>query len=371
MPTLPNMNLITPAQGGDRGTWDDKINACFVQIDAHNHTSGKGVRVPVAGLNIDTDINMGSKGLTSLGRAAFAEITALTTGARTLFVSSSDHELYWRTNAGTNVKLTNGASINTSLVGGIVGDYASVGAEVAFVDANKVYTFKDQSSPTKKWARLASGPVRIYEYNSTDSVYVEHAVDATLAASYTVTWPDALPASQTLMQVTSAGLVAFSNTLDTNQSITLQNGVVAHGPRTFSVPVVYPDFILASGTINNNGAKLGCAYAVSSSGYHMLRGLMPGWRVQSVTIHNDNTPGAAITYELYVCATTGLGNVPFTLLSGSSSSALSDPTHTLGAPYATGYTIQPGDVLALKITTPGGATVEPAILTVNYDYPAP
>lgn len=301
MPTLPNMNLITPAQGGDRGTWDDKINACFVQIDAHNHTSGKGVRVPVAGLNIDTDINMGSKGLTSLGRAAFAEITALTTGARTLFVSSSDHELYWRTNAGTNVKLTNGASINTSLVGGIVGDYASVGAEVAFVDANKVYTFKDQSSPTKKWARLASGPVRIYEYNSTDSVYVEHAVDATLAASYTATWPAALPGSQTLVQIGASGVVSFSNTLGNNQKLTLQGtGYIAHGAwvKNFTIhPDVVPSGSVSGGT-DGNGGFGESIMAVSTVMYSRIDGLFPSDQITSVVVGCDLLTGSSLTFDL-------------------------------------------------------------------------
>jgi len=209
MPTLPNMGLITPTLGGDSGTWDDKINAAFALVDAHDHTSGKGVAVPVSGLNINADLPMGGYALTNLSKISFSTIAAPSSGSKALFVGA-DNELYWRTNAGVNVKLTNGTSINTTLVGGIVGDYAAVGAEVAFDDANKRYTFKDQSSPSKKWARLASGPVRIFEYNTTESVYVEHAVDAALAASYTVTWPAALPGAKSRMYISAAGAVSFT-----------------------------------------------------------------------------------------------------------------------------------------------------------------
>lgn len=195
MPTLPNMGLITPTLGADRGTWDDKINAMFALVDEHDHTSGQGVQIPVAGLDIDADFAMGGNAVTGLGSLAFDAVTALSAGSKRLFVSSSDNELYWRTNGGTNVKLTSGSSINASLIGGIGGDYASVGAEVAFNDADQVYTFKDQSSPSKKWARVASGPVRIYENDTTESVYVEQIVSNALASSYTITWPAALPAT--------------------------------------------------------------------------------------------------------------------------------------------------------------------------------
>ena len=210
MPTLPNMSLITPTLGGDSGTWDDKINAAFELVDSHDHTAGKGVQVPISALNINADLPLAGYGITGLSKATFSAIALPSSGALNLFVSSTDNELYWRSSGGTNVKLTSGASINTTLVGGITGDYSTVGAEIAYDDANKRYTFQTQ---TATWARLATGPVRIYEYNTTENVYVEHAVDATLAAPYTVTWPAALPASQSLLQITAAGVVLFSNTL--------------------------------------------------------------------------------------------------------------------------------------------------------------
>lgn len=212
MATLPNMNIILPELGQDSGQWDDKLNAGLTLVDAHDHTSGKGPRVPTAGININADLAFGGFGPTGLGKAAFNAVTALSSGSKTLFVNSADNELYWRTNGGTNVKLTSGTSINITLVGGIVGDYSSVGAEVAYDDANKRYTFKQQGSP-KPWARIATGPVRIYEYNTTETVYVELAVAAALAASYTLTLPAALPGSTALCQVSAAGVVSFSNTL--------------------------------------------------------------------------------------------------------------------------------------------------------------
>lgn len=210
MPTLPNMGLITPVQGADRGTWDDKINAAFVLTDAHDHTSGKGVAVPVAGLDIDDDIPMGGFALENLGEARFFPITALASGSITLFVSDADDELYWRSSAGVNVQLTDGAGLNITLVGGIAGDYASVGAEVAFDDANDRYTFKQDAATG--WARLASGEVRVYETGTSESVYVGLKAPAALALSYSITLPDAVPADTAMVQMTSSGDLVTQST---------------------------------------------------------------------------------------------------------------------------------------------------------------
>lgn len=289
MTTYPNMGLAVPTQGGDSGTWDDKINACFALIDAHDHTSGKGVQIPVAGLNIDTDLPMGSHGLTGVGRVDFTPIATLAAGANVLFVDLNDGELYYRTTGGTNVKLTLGTSINTTLVGGIVGDYTSVGAEVAYDAANKRYTFKDSSSPTKKWARLASGPVRIYEYNSTDSVYVEHAVDAALASSYTVTWPAALPGATQMVTITDAGVVAFDGVLGANQNITLSGtGKIKHGNYTRLITFDSNDVIdYQNGTVGHttgDGGSTLSANAPATSAYYRIPTIPANERLVSIVI---------------------------------------------------------------------------------------
>ena len=211
MPTLPNMGLITPVPGADSGTWDDKINTSLATVDSHDHTSGKGVAITPAALDINDNIEMTSFGLLNTGQIDFTEVPDLTSGAQTLFVSSADGELYWRNDAGTNVQLTSGATINVSLASGIAGDYSSAGAEVAYDSANKLYTFKDESSPTKKWARVASGPLRMYEYNTTESVYLEHIIDPTLASSYTLIWPAALPATEPAhFRVNPSGLIEYT-----------------------------------------------------------------------------------------------------------------------------------------------------------------
>ena len=218
MPTLPQMGLITPTLGGDSGVWDDKINAMCSLIDSHYHADGGGTAVPVRGLDIDDNLPLGGYGLEDTGVIEFAATSPLTTGALDLFVSSADNELYWRTAAGVNVKLTAGTSINTTLVGGILGDYTAVGAALEYDDANKMYLLKQAPSPAGKWARLGTGPVRIYEFDTTETVYVELVVDAALAAPYTITLPIAPP--------TVTSVVSMSTT-----------GEIVVGPRTITMSV--------------------------------------------------------------------------------------------------------------------------------------
>jgi hypothetical protein len=209
--TLPNLSIVLPSLGGDIGTWDDEINAALTLVDAHDHTAGKGLRIKSAAISIDADLSFGGFFQSSVGKVSFSTIAAPSSGSKAIFVNSADNELYWRTNAGVNVKLTNGASINTSLVGGIVGDYAAVGAEVAYDDANDRYTFKQQS--TKPWARIMCGGIQLAEFNTTESVFTRLICNAALAVSYDLIFATALPGSTSIVQVDSAGNLTYSSTL--------------------------------------------------------------------------------------------------------------------------------------------------------------
>lgn len=368
MPTLPNMSLITPTLGGDSGTWDDKINACFGLIDAHDHTSGKGVQVPVSGLNINADFAMAGNAVTGLGSIAFNAVTALAAGSKRLFVSSADNELYWRTNAGTNVKLTSGTSINTTLVGGIVGDYSAVGAEVAFDDANKRYTFKDQSSPSKKWARLASGPVRIFEYNTTESVYVEHAVAAALAASYSVTWAAALPAGQVAVQIDNTGAVVYSNTF--TSAITATD-VKLSSARTRTIPLGQAQQTGGGGHVFN-----GSSWSLTTTSLATLYfpiDLDVGCRILSVTLKGTKASNGSntLTFDLFKqsngSGTSALDSATALTNAGAATGAFTF-TQTLGTPV----TLAAGQSLSMVIshnTNPASAADSVYEVYVTYDRP--
>lgn len=234
MTVLPNILITLPTRGAPgSGLWGDTEDANLALIDAHDHSTGKGVRVKTAGIDLNADLPFSSLyAPTQLHRLQFSEIAAggLTgSNNKSLFVSDGTsgltiHELYWRNNTGTHVKLTSGNALNVAaFVGGIGGDYTSVSAALNYDDAGQRYTFKQGGGTT--WARLASSDLRLFEHGSTDSVYVGQAAPAALAVSYTMTWPTALPSVSTPVTISNTGVFTFG----------------ASFPRTF-----YPSFVFGA-----------------------------------------------------------------------------------------------------------------------------
>lgn len=221
MPQSPtaNMGLIQPTEGGDDNVWDTLLTAVFGLIDAHDHTTGRGVKVPSAGLNINADVSFASAyGLTNLKVADFAPTAAstVTSYAGAFFVNSDDsNNLYWRTPSGTNVKVIDGTTLNVAaFTGGIGGDYSTAGALVAYVDADNQYTFKGPDpGGGRPWNALASSFVDIYEHETTVANRVRLQSPGSLAASYALTFPAAVPASTSVVQASSSGVLTFSNVL--------------------------------------------------------------------------------------------------------------------------------------------------------------
>jgi hypothetical protein len=231
MPTT-NMALDLPTENGDAGVWDTKVNAALTLVDSHDHTTGKGKKVPAAGLDINADLSYSSGGAYyAITNAKALDMQPQAVGSVTgysgaIFVNSADNELYFRNSGGTNVKITSGATINVAAVAGIGGDYGTVAAECNFVDASDAYTFKQQTGGgVKQYARLWCGGIDLYEFKANPTAGVPTArvrieSPAALAASYTVTMPTAAAAAgiASLLYVSSTGVASFS------QAVTATNG---------------------------------------------------------------------------------------------------------------------------------------------------
>ncbi len=254
-----------------------------------------------------------------------------------------------------NVKLTNGTSINTTLVGGIVGDYSSVGAEVSYSDADQVYTFMDENA---KWARLAGGTIRIYQHDTTESVYVEHAVDAALAAPYTVTWPTAVPGSTSMMQISAAGVVSFSNTLAANQSVTVSGtGEYKHGEKVFTFPIG-TNSICTTGTLSHAAGSH--KWVLSAGGIMTIWSplLRVGWRLKSVTIKGTSAGAGLADLGVYCGGTLRTGT---NVWSTSGDYTTGSVTMTFTTPYV----VQESDIL--EMNTADVSAVDFYDVNVTYD----
>lgn len=306
--TTANMSLLKPTNAGDTGAWGTYLNTGIDLIDLHDHSSGKGVRVPTSGLNINADLTFAGNAATNLEACSFAGVSTYTTN-KSLWVDSDDNELYWRSNAGTNVKVTSGASLNLSLVGGITGDYASASASFYYDDANKTYRALRTAPLPNFWASVSAGDVDLYEKASGITTRVRLSSPAALAASYALTFPAALPASTLLVQCSAAGVITFSNTVSVD---------IKHGDKVLNIPAVL-------GTFDANWGPEAGGLTMASSGAGFLFvpiPLLQGDRIKSVTFARRGDAAVDltdITVSLITAAasTTAIGNTSITNVANS------------------------------------------------------
>lgn len=280
---LPNMGLKQPTQGAaGAGTWDDDWDDNAEAIDAHDHSSGKGVTVKTAGISINADLTFASLyAPINLHRITFASIVALTSNNKSLFVNTADNELYWRSNAGTNVKLTSGSSLNVAaFTGGFGGDYAAVSALADYDDATDTYRFRQElNAAVRQFAKVKFADISLVEYDPAGDASVPansvtiKSPDA-LAANYSVTMPAALPGSTSIVQLDSSGVLTASNTVANavtlSASLSVGTTLSVTGTTTaaaVNAGAVAASTVTASGLITANaGVTAGANQHVTVSG---------------------------------------------------------------------------------------------------------
>lgn len=181
--TTPNMNLVKPNVGEDPGPdWATNLNGDLDSIDSHDHSTGQGVQIGVAGINIDGSLVMNEQNLTQINAALFTQINAaLTSLLRSLQVVSKD--LYYVDGDGNSVRITQGGSV-TGATGTITG-LPSGTASAAF--SAGTFTF---SSATNTKATMSVGPVAIGS-TTINGKQTTLASAAAMPANLTLTLPQA------------------------------------------------------------------------------------------------------------------------------------------------------------------------------------
>jgi hypothetical protein len=365
--TTPNMGLAEPTDHGSSDVWGSLLNTIFDTIDAHDHTTGKGVKVPTAGLNINADLTFSSAyAITNALALDMAPVaaTGVTGYSSALFTNSSDaNNLYFRNASGVNVKITDGSTLNVSITGGIGGDYSSIGALLDYDDASDTYRFRQQTSASvRQYAKVAHGDIALYEYKAAGNATVPtNAVTlkspSALASAYSVIFPSALPGSQLLLQMDASGNLVASNTLPSGTNLTFQGaGKVIHGAFTVPIPLLQPLWSTSAGTASASGGTPGTALSTSYTGYYPLHlGLKTNEPITGFKVYWAAAPGGSVTYDIAEMDSSS-GTFSAKSIGGSSSSQT--PSFTFAA-----QTPLTGDTFWLKVVTPGGASG--TVLTVE------
>jgi len=92
------MSLNEPSVGVTAGpTWATETNANWELLDAHDHTSGKGVQLTPSALNINADMEFNQNSATELKNAVLDnDIHASSSGDTNYSVYSYRANLCWR-----------------------------------------------------------------------------------------------------------------------------------------------------------------------------------------------------------------------------------------------------------------------------------
>lgn len=109
----PNLGLVLPTPTVTLGpVWANELNAALEVIDSHDHTSGKGLRVPTAGLNINAELDFQENRALNLGSSLYTSNASTLTGgsnANSVYVTLGN--LYFTNESGTAVQITDGGAL--------------------------------------------------------------------------------------------------------------------------------------------------------------------------------------------------------------------------------------------------------------------
>tara|TARA_R100000773_G_scaffold16488_1_gene14978 strand:- start:1113 stop:2231 length:1119 start_codon:yes stop_codon:yes gene_type:complete len=203
---------VTPAPD-----WGTNLNTSLDAVDAHDHTSNKGVRITPSAMNINGTLEFNDNAITEVKQSAFQNQSSQPTDQlRALY--SFGGELYYRDASGNQVQLTTGGSVNA---GGSITNLSSPAA-VNYVASSDIFTFQHNST-FSEYAKMAFSSFQLYNYRTDDSssgvnyfVTVQYTGTGT---SGTLTLPD--ETGTVLTTATSFGGAISIGTSSGNSNITL------------------------------------------------------------------------------------------------------------------------------------------------------
>lgn len=114
MAITPLMNLNLPTPTVTLGpAWATELNAALTVVDSHDHSVGKGTKIPTAGLNINANLSFAGYSATNLKLSQYTDQTPPLSGtSNALSVFSHAGDLYWINSNGNAVQITAGGGLS-------------------------------------------------------------------------------------------------------------------------------------------------------------------------------------------------------------------------------------------------------------------
>lgn len=247
MSVTPNMNITLPTPEVTTGPeWANQIVDAFDNVDGHDHTAGKGLRIPVAGLNINADLEFNDNDAIELRSTRYTNHgSVLSTSSDKNCVYFVGGDLFINNNAGTSIQLTSGNSINLSTVGTIGGDYGQPGVTASATYSDTTKTFSWTQAPTQA-AKMAVGDLIVYE-TTVSAAPITIKSSSGVTVSYDFWLPQSGPSGNQLWRQNSTSSGAnFVTIQGTANQLT-----ITHGASTITASL--PSTLIAPGTLSTVG----------------------------------------------------------------------------------------------------------------------
>lgn len=264
--TTPNMDLILPDVTITTGpSYAYLLNAAQYLIDAHDHSTGKGVKVTPDGLNISSDLSFGQNDATDLRSARLFNNVTFTPGIadKTCLYALAD-ELYYIDGAGNNVQITLNGALDLS---------GSISA-LTIKDNNLI--IENNADTSKKFSFSAAALTTATSYTFTVPGDNTSATLVTIAAAQTL-------ANKTLTAPVITSIVSGAGT------ITL--------PAITGTAVVSSQLDTASTATINAMASSESVSVLTGSTNTTLNGITAGYAGQKLTLINNSTGTLTINHN--------------------------------------------------------------------------
>ncbi len=331
----PNMTLPVPVVGTDPGPdWANNINACMSGIDAHDHTTGRGVPITPDGLNINDDLPMGDNNvITARSVRFFAQGAPLALSSDVGCIYESGVDLYYNDGAGNQVRITQSGSVAgaTGTITGLPSGTASASY------AGATFTFQ---SATSTPATMNVGPVVIGRVVASSKT-VTLAPNAGQASDYSLTFPAALPAATNYMTMGSTGALSFNSSGVTGTGAVVQATSPTIAGATLTTPTI-------------SGATLTSAVLISAT-------------LTTPTIVSPTLSGTIVTSfgANRAVVTDGSGNMSSLPFTGLGSVVVASSSPTISSPTLTTPTITTPTFSGTPAGTITSATYSPTTTNVT------
>lgn len=262
--TSPNMSLIIPGVGSEDGPdYAYDVNASLTLVDQHDHSAGKGVQITPAGMNINDDLDFDGNFAQNVA-GVILDPQGTTPDINTIYQFGND--LYFVDGVGNDVRLTlSGAVAGTP--GSISNLVSPASASYSSVTGTFIWQ-SDISTP----ANMDCGSVILREVlASANGITLKSP--ASLAGSYDLTMPAALPVAQKFATISNAGAIAADWVVDNStievstNSVRVKDLGITAAKMASSARQLQKQIFTASGTFTAPaGTSTSTVYKVTCTG---------------------------------------------------------------------------------------------------------